>query len=63
MPLGRYLSSYILSRFGIIIIFSMIGSFFPLQLQETALYYLLSSIFKGLAAVLGLFIVSYVFMK
>jgi len=59
----KVLLSQLFLRFLFSILISLISLLKSLELDEQAVYYLLSSIFQGLAAILGLLIVSYVYLK
>lgn len=55
--------TYYLIRASLITMAAIVSVMTPFVLHEAALYYLVSSIFQGLAAILGLLIVSYIFIK
>lgn len=52
----------VLLKFTIIFALAFIGPFLPLKVDGTAAFYFVSSVFQGTAAILGLFLVWYVFI-
>lgn len=45
------------------LVFSFIASFLPIQLHDEAVLYVLSSIFQGLSAILGLQLIAYIYFR